>query len=279
MITAVTGTPGAGKGVYAVRKSVEAIETGKVLVTNVPMVADWTERVAYRHPLRIFIPGRRKKLAERYQRRVRYVESLEELARVRVPGDEEGRWIAVIDEAGDFLNAREWKQEGRIQNVAWFNKHRHLGADVYLIAQDLENLDRQVRTKAEYVCRLRNLRRMKVAGIPISPVNLFLAITRWNDPAKTVARREAYTLNWTKDLYWTHGAVDREGPPEDAIWLPEPAPPPPSLGQATASASSAAGAGARRRDPLDSRTERLVDLGAAIAESDRNSHSDQQGQQ
>jgi zona occludens toxin len=277
LITAVTGTPGAGKGVYAVRKSVEAIERGKVLVTNVPMVADWTERVAYRHPVRRLIPKRRGKLAARYQRHVLYVRTLEDLARVRVPGDEEGRWIAVIDEAGDFLNAREWREEGRKENVGWFNKHRHLGADVYLIAQDLDNLDRQVRSKAEYVCRLRNLRRMKVAGIPVSPVNLFLAITRWNDPAKTVAKRECYTLNWTKDLYDTHGAVDLDGPPPDAILLPRPPLNAAPAGHASASAISAEGAAAPPRDPLDARIGRLLDLEERM--SDRSSHPDQQSQE
>lgn len=232
MITAVTGTPGAGKGIYCVRKCVAALESGKVLVTNVPFVADWTHQVAYHHFVRRAIPGRRAKLAREFASRVLYIETLEELQRIRVKGDDEGRWIVVIDEAGDFLDSRNWRAEGRTEQVGWFNKHRHYGADVYLVVQDLENIDRQVRSKAEYETTLRNLRRMKFCGVPLAPFNLFLAITRWNDRARSVAKRESYVLNWTKDLYRTHGAVDMYGAPPDALWLPrapdDPTPGPPA---------------------------------------------------
>lgn len=221
MIALVTGPPGAGKSYYAVRKAIDSAEAGKFVVANFPLVDGWEEKVANHHPLRWVIPGRRRELAAQMRRRSFFSEDVRELSRLRFPGKAEGRAVAIIDEAHNFMNSRTWRDEDRLEVLKFFTQHRKVGLDVYLVTQDAGNIDRQVRALFEYHVTLRNLRRMKVAGIPVSPFNLFLAIWQWHSGAKAIVRREAYRLNWTAKLYDTYGtSFGFEAAPEDAIWLP-----------------------------------------------------------
>lgn len=218
----VTGPLGTGKSFYAVRKVVSALESGKVVVTNFRMTEGWTDRVVDRHPIRWVIPGRRRRLKKRWRRSVMTVPDVETLTRIRLAGEGEGRGVVVLDEAHRFMNARTWKDEDRLEILEWFSLSRKLGWDVYLLTQDEKNIDRQVRDLFEYHIRLRNLRKMKVAGIPVSPVNLFIAIWQWHAASKAIVKREAYRLNWTKGLYDTMDtrAFGLDVEPEDVIRLP-----------------------------------------------------------
>jgi adenosyl cobinamide kinase/adenosyl cobinamide phosphate guanylyltransferase len=281
LIALVTGPPGSGKSYYAVRKAADALEAGKFVITNVPMVPDWHERVADRHPLRWLLPGRRRALKARWRGRVLHIgDDFSQLRRVRMDGKGEGRGVVVLDEAHVWMNSRLWRDDDRLEIVNWFSMHRKLGFDVYLITQDANNIDRQVRALFEYHVQLRNLKKMKVAGIPVSPINFFLAIWKWHAAKGAVVKREAYRLNWTKGLYDTMGMYGENAhTPDDVIRLPRPAALHAPAGNAPGRATSGAAAGAARRDPLDASTRRLLEIGHDVAESDRNSQPDQQGQE
>ena len=161
--------------------------------------------------------------------------NIDELARVRLSpvGWEkklEGCGIAVLDEAHEWLNSRESlamdaaAKAQRKGQVRFFTQHRKLGWDVYVIAQQPEMLDKQVRDLAEYVVRLRNLRRMKIAGLPLAPFNLFLALWTWHGVrGGKPMKKQAFMLNRRiARLYNTyqivHDVTDAEG--EDLVWLP-----------------------------------------------------------
>lgn len=266
----VTGPMGSGKSFYATRKAVEALERNKVVITNFKMAPEWTDRVANRHLVRWVIPGRRRQLRERFRRRVLVVKNLEDLMRVRVDGQGEGRAIAVIDEGHVFMNARDWRDDRRGEIVEWISATRKLGIDIYVITQDLQSVDRQVRDRLTYHVELRNLKQFKVAGIPVVPFNFFLAIWRYHTAGKTVVKREAYTLNWTKGLYFTDDLSSfarLDLPDEEVIRLPSPAPsaPPPP---ASAAATSAAGAAAPRRDALEASRRRLMEPDRFLRDDD-----------
>src|SRR3954468_24383205 len=125
MIALVTGPPGAGKTYWCVRQIAEALDAGKVVVTNVGLRPDWAERLAGSNLFRRLIPGRRAKVAADYRRRLHVIADLDELLRVRVKGSKEGRAVAVLDEAHRWMNSRAWKDEGRAPIVAWASAHRH----------------------------------------------------------------------------------------------------------------------------------------------------------
>jgi len=224
MIYAVTGTPGAGKSWYCVRKICNALQAGKPVATNVPLVDGWAMALAGRNP-KYVLGGRRavRRAADRYERSLYLVEDLQELMRVRLRGKGEGRGVAVLDEAHEWLNSRRWEDSDRKPMVSWFSRHRHYGWDVYLVTQYLDSVDKQVRDRVEYHVVLRNLHNAKVAGVRLFPFNLFLAIHLWaGGPAtlKHVSKREAFKLDGRRKLYDTHGLAWDLSDGEDALWLP-----------------------------------------------------------
>ena len=230
MIYLVTGTPGSGKTYYACRRIDQAIAQGKVVVTNVQLSPDWAERIASGIPLARF---RRRAVARRaadYRRHLLVIDDVNELLAVRVEGTAEGRWLAVLDEAGGFLDSRSWNDSDRKELVRWCQRHRHYGADVLLITQLPEAIDKQVRQLFEELVRLKNLRNFKVMGIRVFPRSRFVAIHTWNTKDQHVLRRESYGLSKrVARLYSTHQlASDLDGLGDRATVLPTPRPPKPS---------------------------------------------------
>jgi hypothetical protein len=227
VITVVTGPPGNGKSLYGVRAIAHALERGKPVATNIALRSDLGPFVARRgNVVRRLVPGRTDRVAELRERHVFSSDDPNELLRVRLRGAGESRGLMVLDEAPDWLNSREFSDRDRKGLTRWFRKHRHYGWDVLLIAQDLEMIDKQVRVNYEYHVHMRNLRRAKVAGVTIFPVNLFLGTHTWHQTrgaaAPIIVKRETFTLGWWKDLYDTHAAaaaLDQELD-ETAIWLP-----------------------------------------------------------
>jgi zona occludens toxin (predicted ATPase) len=229
VIAIVTGPPGSGKSFYAVRKIIDSLEAGKFVATNLAMREDWIDRAVNRHPMRWAIPGRRRSLLKRWKSHTYLGSELEQLMQVRLRGSGEGRGVMVLDEAHHWMNARTWSDTDRLKLLRFFSAHRHYGWDIYLLTQDINNIDRQVRALFEYHIQLSNLKKFKVAGVPVSPCNLFLARWEWHSASKAVVKRECYRLNYACKLYDTHGLA-RELDDDDpaAIWLPAPTPPHPA---------------------------------------------------
>jgi hypothetical protein len=228
VIAVVTGPPGAGKTYYTVRTIAQAVLEGRYVATNVRLAEDWPERIIGGHIAR-FSPRRRRRLLEAWRRRVIYVESVGELARVRLgtKGWEknlEGRGVVVFDEAGEALDSRAWNEdkERRKADNRFFRQHRKLGWDVYLVAQEADQIDNRTRGLAEYEVQLRNLRRWKLWGLfPLAPCNVFLALWRWHGASGTLMKREWFLLSKrTAGLYDTHQMVQDVGDDDGLIWLP-----------------------------------------------------------
>lgn len=234
MIVLWTGSPGSGKSYALVRVAVNAVERGRPVATNIPFADGWADQVVRSNVFRRWCRSRayRDRLARRYERLLFVSDSLEELLRVRFRGEGEARALVVLDESHRWLNSRTWdagvgatKDEAvaaRLDLVRYFSAHRHYGVDVHLGTQDANNIDRQVRGLFEYLIVVKNLRRLRIAGIPIVPVNFFVAIWTWNDRARSVVKREVYRLNKrVAGLYHTHALAEQDVP-EDVIWMPRP---------------------------------------------------------
>jgi hypothetical protein len=230
-IIVVTGPPGAGKSFYATKKAAEALDQGRFLVTNYELAPDTLQRVGRRNPGRRFLPGRVARYVRKMTGRVLVADELADVFRTRMPPPEkglgEGRGWVVLDEAHTWCGARDWNAKDRKEMIRWFSRHRKLGWDVYLIVQDLEMLDSQVRKLAEYEVQLRNIKKARVWGIPVWPFgDLFLAKWYWahNRAKNEPARMELYTLGWQRKLYDTmqtnFASTDVLGDGEDLITLP-----------------------------------------------------------
>ncbi|NPC57009.1 zonular occludens toxin domain-containing protein [Caenimonas soli] len=77
--------------------------------------------------------------------------------------DEEKNGVMVLDEAGSWLNARSFGDKGRSALIDWFIHARKKGWDCYLIVQDLDMIDKQLRKAlAEYLVKCVRLDRVKI---------------------------------------------------------------------------------------------------------------------
>lgn len=246
MIVTVTGTPGAGKTLYTCRLIAKTLIEGRFVATNIVLVEDWPERVADGLALPVRMTKRKRRLMDAWQRRLAYVESFDDLARVRLSPDGwegrlEGRGRAIFDEAGPVLDSRDTMVGGkdaraeRKRRITFLQQHRKLGWDVYLISQDLAMIDSRAQAMSEYEVRLLNLRRekMNLLGIPFVKVPIGLGATvfsaTWTRPQVVRAKpadREWFRLNKRiAGLYDTHQIVhrvERDGEAAELLWLPRP---------------------------------------------------------
>jgi adenosyl cobinamide kinase/adenosyl cobinamide phosphate guanylyltransferase len=244
VIYAVTGAPGSGKSFYTVRKIAESLARGKCVATNATLLPGWSERLAKSNPITRLRPGGVVSRGADYQDRLHYTNDLAELFSIKLAGKGEGRGVAVLDESHEWLNNRTWKDDDRQEINAWFAEHRKRGWDVYLITQHLDSIDKQVRDRIEFHIRLRNLRNLKVAGVPLLPVPMFMAIHVWASGPRTqphIAKREVFRLDWRRKLYDSFALVhDGYDVADDhALWLPRSAGPPARAPQAAAGELSA----------------------------------------
>lgn len=235
MIALLEGAPGNGKSFTAVCEGLKALDGGKYLVTNIDFVPDWEGEAARSNVLRRLIPGGVGAAERRYAERYFAAGDLATLMRVRLPNCErctnckrgkvcrtEGRGLLLLDECHNWMNARTWTGDDRLNIVRWLSQHRKLGFDVILIAQDSKMIDNQVRSLAEVRITLRNLKRWRPWGLAVVPFNCFIAIWRWEGGNRDVMRRQYYRLNKrVARLYDTMATSHGESlVPDDAILPP-----------------------------------------------------------
>jgi zona occludens toxin len=234
VIELITGAPGSGKSYNSVRLIARSVEAGRVVVTNVPLCEDWAERLSCRGWHRYASEQHRLERQRRFEALVYQTDDLQEILRVRVEGTDEGRADMILDECHRWLNSRMWDSlpgltrddaiRMRQRLVDFFSAHRHYGYDVYLITQDPENIDKQIRKLFEYHVMLKNLRKVKLLGVTVFPLNLFVAVRVWNDRERTKVGFTVYGLDKAiADLYHTHSLHGVDWP-EDAIIMPKGAP-------------------------------------------------------
>lgn len=159
MIYCVTGTLGSGKTLVCVGRILDAIRAGKRVATNLDLRMEFLTRGGGATDVR----------------RLSDFPTVEELSGLGVGNpsrDESRNGIIVLDEAGTFLNAREWNGKERHALISWLLHSRKLGWDIYLIVQDVSMLDRQVRVSlVEHLVVCRRLDRV--------PIPFLSSILRW----------------------------------------------------------------------------------------------------
>lgn len=160
MIYCVTGTLGSGKTLICIGRIFDAIQAGKRVATNLDLRLEQLTTGGGATDVRRLSDF--PTLAE-----------LEALGTGNASTDESLNGVIVLDEAGTFLNARDWNSKDRHAVVSWLLHSRKLGWDVYLIVQDVSMLDRQIRVAlVEHLVVCRRLDR-----VPIPFVGWFLKWT------------------------------------------------------------------------------------------------------
>lgn len=145
----VTGPKGNGKSLVAVGIMKEYLLKGKPIATNLDVDlcklmsgTKFKETRAYRipdHP-------------ERFD--------LDVIGRGNLTPDEDKNGALVIDELGTSMNSRNFQKKGRDEIIDYIIHSRKLGWDLYLIAQDISLIDKQIRECLEHVIYCRRLDRL-----------------------------------------------------------------------------------------------------------------------
>ena len=122
--------------------------------------------------------------------------------------DEDKNGVLILDELGSWLNSRSFQDKSRAGVIEWLIHARKLGWDVYLIVQDANMIDRQVREALiEYQCRCL---RMDKVRIPVVGHLLGALVTRWAYFPRfhLVTARVGYAPNQMVAERWTFRGDD-----------------------------------------------------------------------
>lgn len=80
--------------------------------------------------------------------------------------DEDRNGVLILDELATWLNSRSFQDKSRAGLLDWLVHARKLGWDVYLIVQDANMIDRQVREALiEYKCKCLRMDKVKIPVI------------------------------------------------------------------------------------------------------------------
>ncbi|QYY35172.1 zonular occludens toxin domain-containing protein [Ruficoccus sp. ZRK36] len=185
MISFILGKPGGGKTLFSVQKAVEMlVQTSCVIITNVEFKlgelnayiqrkypdanVDIHERIKildreevpefFRHrsgglvlpePPDKDASGKKLPIKEFNRQMDVYFTPMNEKPEYRQPV------FYIIDETHDFFNARDWASTGRYV-LFYMSKHRHLGDEIFLITQHLDQCEKQLRNLGEQFHNIRN---------------------------------------------------------------------------------------------------------------------------
>jgi len=147
----VQGKLGTGKGKYVVGKVREALLAGKRVACNIDLWLDHLLPHASRATV-VRVPDKPT------------AADLDAAGHGNPDSyDEEKNGVLVLDELGSWLNARSFQNEHRAGLLDWLIHARKKGWDVYLIVQNLDMIDKQVRVGiAEYLVKCIRADKLKI---------------------------------------------------------------------------------------------------------------------
>lgn len=154
MIIGFVGTPGSGKTYDAVKKILENLRRGRVVCTNIDGMDDPICQRLIKDRLNIpddefdrqFIFLSREDVESFWiPRKVNAGTEMEYETMIAPPGS-----LIVLDEVHKNFSNRDWSSDKNKGFAEWASTHRHQGYDVMLITQDIEKVDKHVRSLLEW---------------------------------------------------------------------------------------------------------------------------------
>lgn len=181
LVKIVVGKLGAGKSAYCVKKALEALAAGDVLVTNLKL--DWEAVRLYLAPTEVsrdnyrFVPS----------------EEIDKNPSVLLEYLTDGGCTLIVDEVHLFLNSRKWKENmGKAEEfLSFLTQARKLDVSCYLITQDERNADAQLVRMATHIVRLLNWQHLPLLG-KLLPLPLTVARICQPDGVTAVGRERIW---------------------------------------------------------------------------------------
>lgn len=202
-VYSVEGKLGTGKTKFAVWRAQEALREGRRIASNVDLNLE--HLTSRRRSVYVRLPDK---------------PSAEDLAAMGHGNpesyDEDRNGILILDELGTWLNSRSFQDKGRAPLLDWLIHARKLGWDVYLIVQDAQMIDRQVREALiEFSCKCVRLDKVRLPLIGGLLRDLFgkrwgtmprmhlVAARMGSGPTSVVVERWSYRGDWLHAAYDT----------------------------------------------------------------------------
>lgn len=137
MIRCYTGVPGSGKSLHSIRVILDYLKAGKNVIANFPLNMDLLKE--------------KEKLGRYFfiQNDEITVEYLIQFSQMFHNREKENQTLLIIDEASIKFNCRTFNDKDRLPFLTFFAQHRKYGFNVVLVAQDLRQIDRQIRNMVE----------------------------------------------------------------------------------------------------------------------------------
>lgn len=183
----VTGKKGNGKSLVAVGRIRDALLQGRPIATNLDLNLEHLLPRNMRNVRAFRLPDQPSRA------------DLDALGEgndtLRTPNYDEGRnGVIVLDELATWLNARTFADKSRQGVLDWLVHSRKLGWDTYLIAQNPNQIDKQVREAlCEYHVICRRLDRLKIPFLGIKLPRVHLAFVKFGmDQHAITAERWTY---------------------------------------------------------------------------------------
>ena len=202
LIYLYSGTPGSGKSLHMARIICNSLGAGFSCVCNFQINLD-----KIRHKKGEFVFRDNAALSPAFLRE--YADNYFSSSKLSVK-KKEGKIRLFIDEAQLLFNSRDWGKADRAEWLSFFTQHRHLGYDIFLVAQFDRMLDRQIRSLIEYEIIHRKVNNFgipgKVFGL-LAMGQLFCAVKVWYPMHEKVGseffkcRRKYYSLYDTHSLF------------------------------------------------------------------------------
>lgn len=166
----IGGKLGSGKSLVCVGVIRDALRKGRKVATNLDLFLD-------------------KMLPRESRSTVLRLPDHPSLADLEVCGrgqagiEEKENGVMVLDECAAWLNARSWGDKERQPLLDWMLHSRKLGWDVYLIAQHMDQIDKQVRSSLiEFSVRCMRLDRLVIPFITPLVKLLTLGLVKLHPP-------------------------------------------------------------------------------------------------
>lgn len=146
MIIGYVGTPGSGKSYEAVKRIIENLKKGRIVLTNVKGTDTDIHVEAIKSVTGLDdISGQLFYITDNQMRNLPdHVD--------KYPGA-----LIIIDEVHKLFSNREWATKENKSFCDWASTHRHGGFDILLITQDIEKIDKHARSLIEWVYFYRKM--------------------------------------------------------------------------------------------------------------------------
>lgn len=199
MIYVITGHLGSGKSLLAVQLAYEYLRQGKRVASNITLFPEYALPSRSRaSPIKLpYIPT---------------AHHLEALGQGYDGAYDEDRFgLVLLDEAGSWLNSRDWADKDRRGLFTWITHARKFGYDVALIVQDYEALDAQIRRSVtEIYVKCARLDRIKFPFLPLKLPRMHVATARYQSATGPMVKRWFSRGNDLFKAYDTREAVRPE---------------------------------------------------------------------